>query len=217
MDRVGADFDRVVAQMGSRLHARALVTQLPWGAEDQFHGVIDLVKNAAIHYEDDRLGADFELRPIPAEFAEEVARRREELVAALGGHVLALRDGPDAAARYHGAATLLAGGTVALFAAAERLLEGLAPDEDVTRAFHALLASAVSNLAELPPAEALTGPVARGEVVVVEEHLAALDRTSPEAAAAYRALGKVMLGLRDPGAGAGPEALARLGRLFDEA
>ena len=90
MDRVGADLTGCVKEMIDRLGAKPVITQMPWGAEDDFRGIIDLVHNTAVHYEDDTLGAQFELRPIPDELAVEVEARREELVAAVAEHDEAL-------------------------------------------------------------------------------------------------------------------------------
>src|SRR5512143_3084353 len=59
MDRVGADFFRAVEMMKERLGARLLILQLPWGSEDRFMGVIDLLKMKAVVWEDETLGAGF--------------------------------------------------------------------------------------------------------------------------------------------------------------
>ena len=80
MDRIGADFDRCVSMIVDRLGARPLVCQLPIGAESDFVGVIDLVKNQAIIWKDESLGAEFEYTDIPAEYAETAALAREALV-----------------------------------------------------------------------------------------------------------------------------------------
>ncbi len=80
MDRQGADFERALAMMDERLHARPVALQLPWGKEDGFLGVIDLVEEKAYLWLDDALGAKFVTREIPPEFAGEAARWREKLV-----------------------------------------------------------------------------------------------------------------------------------------
>ncbi len=80
MDRVGADFPRVVEMMKERLGARPLVLQIPWGVEDDFKGVIDLVKMKAIVWEDETLGAEYEQLPVPSELAGEASRYRERLL-----------------------------------------------------------------------------------------------------------------------------------------
>ncbi|HSQ12918.1 MAG TPA: GTP-binding protein, partial [Candidatus Deferrimicrobium sp.] len=52
MDRVGADFERTVSMMRTRLAANPVVVQLPWGREDQFKGIIDLLQMKGIFYKD---------------------------------------------------------------------------------------------------------------------------------------------------------------------
>lgn len=83
MDRVGADFPRTVEMIKERLGAVPLVLQIPWGVEDNFRGVIDLLKMKAIRWEDETLGAEYEEIPIPEEFKEEASRHRELLLETL--------------------------------------------------------------------------------------------------------------------------------------
>jgi elongation factor G len=80
MDRVGADFFRCVDMIKDRLGANALVTQLPIGSETEFAGIIDLIKNKAVIWEDESLGAEFEYTDIPADMVEQVAQYREMLL-----------------------------------------------------------------------------------------------------------------------------------------
>ena len=80
MDRVGADFYRCVDMMIDRLGARPLVLQLPLGGEDEFRGVIDLVKMKAIVWKDESLGASFEEVAIPAEYEAKAKEYREKLI-----------------------------------------------------------------------------------------------------------------------------------------
>jgi elongation factor G len=82
MDRLGADFFRVVQMIKDRLGARAVPLQLPIGAEDKFIGVIDLVRMKAIVWEDESLGAKFRDEPIPEEMASTAAEYREKLIEA---------------------------------------------------------------------------------------------------------------------------------------
>src|SRR5690348_14136518 len=84
MDRVGADFEQCVEQLKSKLHANPVAIQLPLGSEDKFGGVIDLLEEKAILYKDETLGADYQAVGIPAEYAEAVRRRREQMIEALG-------------------------------------------------------------------------------------------------------------------------------------
>jgi elongation factor G len=80
MDRVGADFYRCVDMMIDRLGARPLVLQLPLGGEDEFRGVIDLVRMKAIVWKDESLGASFEDMDIPAEYLAKAKEYREKLI-----------------------------------------------------------------------------------------------------------------------------------------
>ena len=80
MDRVGADFDAVIAQMRSRFQSIALPVQLPWGREDQFHGVIDLIRQEAIVWDDSTLGETYRCVPIPDELLPEARSRRETII-----------------------------------------------------------------------------------------------------------------------------------------
>jgi elongation factor G len=77
MDRIGADFFRAVEMIKDRLGATPLFLQLPWGSEENFIGVIDLLKMKAIVWEEETLGAEFEEMPIPSELMEEASRYRE--------------------------------------------------------------------------------------------------------------------------------------------
>lgn len=80
MDRTGADFDNCVEMIKDRLGAKPVVIQLPIGKEENFLGVIDLIANKAIIWEAEDLGAKFRIDDIPAEFADQAAIAREELV-----------------------------------------------------------------------------------------------------------------------------------------
>lgn len=79
MDRVGADFYRVVERIRERLGANAVPVQIPIGAESGFQGMVDLVKMQAFRYLDD-LGSDFEITDIPEELKEQAIEYREQLV-----------------------------------------------------------------------------------------------------------------------------------------
>lgn len=82
MDRVGADFERVVAQIRERLGANGVPIQLPLGVEDSFRGVVDLVGMRAVVWDDDSLGARFQSVDIPAEYKEKAEEARERLLEA---------------------------------------------------------------------------------------------------------------------------------------
>ncbi|HEX7184610.1 MAG TPA: elongation factor G [Thermoanaerobaculia bacterium] len=83
MDRVGADFDRTVSMMRSRLAANPVVIQLPWGREDTFKGIIDLIEMRGIYYKDETLGADYEATDIPEEHVDRAHKMREQMVEAI--------------------------------------------------------------------------------------------------------------------------------------
>jgi elongation factor G len=83
MDRVGADFDRVVGQIRERLQANPVVIQLPLGAEENFRGVVDLVRMKALVWEDEALGANFQIQEIPADLQADADAARERLMEAV--------------------------------------------------------------------------------------------------------------------------------------
>ena len=83
MDRVGADFLRVVKMIEDRLGARPLVIQLPVGSEDQFRGVVDLVRMKTLLWDNENLGADFREEPIPPEFQAQADEYREIMLETL--------------------------------------------------------------------------------------------------------------------------------------
>ncbi len=79
MDRVGADFARCVQMIQDRLGMTPVPVQLPMGAEDNFRGVIDLIKMEAVTFEGER-GLEVKRSPIPAEFADAAAAAREAMI-----------------------------------------------------------------------------------------------------------------------------------------
>ncbi|PIX20113.1 MAG: elongation factor G, partial [Deltaproteobacteria bacterium CG_4_8_14_3_um_filter_51_11] len=86
LDRVGADFHRVIDMMKDRLGALPLILQLPWGIEDGFKGVIDLIRMKAIIWNEDALGAEFSEEPIPDDLKDEADNYRELLIETLADH-----------------------------------------------------------------------------------------------------------------------------------
>ncbi len=82
MDRPGADFHRIVGMLSDRIGARPLVVQLPIGSDGTFTGVVDLVRNKAVVWKDEGLGAVFSETDVPAEVADEAARYRTALIEA---------------------------------------------------------------------------------------------------------------------------------------
>ncbi|MCA1905286.1 MAG: elongation factor G [Desulfarculus sp.] len=83
MDRVGADFERVLAQMRHKLGARPLPLTIPWGAEDQFKGVIDLVTMEALVWDEADQGMTYTRGPIPEEMAQVANDSRTALLEAV--------------------------------------------------------------------------------------------------------------------------------------
>ena len=82
MDRVGADFFRVQQQIKDRLKGTAVPIQIPLGAEDNFHGVVDLVKMRAINWDDASLGVKFSYEEIPADLKELAQKWHDHMVEA---------------------------------------------------------------------------------------------------------------------------------------
>lgn len=93
LDRMGANFDRVVTEMRERLGANAVPVQIPWGVEENFKGVIDLIAMRAVTFDESSLGADVAMEPIPdamsdaaetawAELVEKVAEKDETVLEA---------------------------------------------------------------------------------------------------------------------------------------
>jgi elongation factor G len=83
MDRVGADFYRSVDTIVDRLNARPVPIQLPVGAEDQFKGIVDLVKMNARIWRDETLGAKYDDVEIPADLVEKAKEYRDKLIEAV--------------------------------------------------------------------------------------------------------------------------------------
>ncbi len=106
MDRIGADFDRCVGMIRDRLGANAVPINIPVGGEADFKGVVDLVRNKAIIWHEETLGAKFSWTEIPAELAEAADRARTALI--------------EAAVEFDDAAM-------------EAYLEGQEPDEETLR------------------------------------------------------------------------------------
>jgi elongation factor G len=82
MDRMGADFFRVVGHLKDRLGANAVPIQVPVGAEEGFKGVIDLIKMKSIVWSEENMGAEFQYAEIPDELQETCAEWHEHMVEA---------------------------------------------------------------------------------------------------------------------------------------
>ena len=82
MDRIGADFFDVYQQIRERLGAHPVAIQIPWGAEDTFKGVIDLIEMKALVWHSEDLGASYEQTEIPEEIQDLANEYREKLLEA---------------------------------------------------------------------------------------------------------------------------------------
>ena len=80
MDRIGADFNKVLGELRSKLAAPAIAIQLPLGASDTFYGVIDLIKMRSIVFSEDGYGSKVEYADIPADIAARAEAARAELI-----------------------------------------------------------------------------------------------------------------------------------------
>jgi len=82
MDRAGANFLRVIDMIRARLRANPLAIQLPIGAEDDFEGVVDLIRMKAIYWDMSTQGMKFEYRDIPANLQDQAAEYRGKMIEA---------------------------------------------------------------------------------------------------------------------------------------
>jgi elongation factor G len=82
MDRMGADFFRVVEQMKERLGATAVPIQVPVGAEEHFAGVVDLIKMKSIVWSEENMGVEFTYEDIPSDLVDTCNEWREHMVEA---------------------------------------------------------------------------------------------------------------------------------------
>ncbi|MFI5117073.1 MAG: elongation factor G [Terriglobales bacterium] len=80
MDKMGADFEHAIDTIRKRLNARPVAIQLPIGQEDKFKGVIDLMAMKAIIWNDENLGAEYEVEEIPAELKKKAAAYHQILI-----------------------------------------------------------------------------------------------------------------------------------------
>lgn len=86
LDRTGADFDHCVELLEERFDTTPLILQRPVGREDSFEGVIDLVREKFVRWDDETLGTEFELLAIPEELIDEVEMHREALLETLSDY-----------------------------------------------------------------------------------------------------------------------------------
>jgi elongation factor G len=80
MDRVGADFFSVMDQMKNKLGANPVALQIPYGKEDKFYGIVDLIEMNAIRFNEESKGTKYETEPVPDELKDTVNEYREKLL-----------------------------------------------------------------------------------------------------------------------------------------
>src|SRR5260370_20963387 len=80
MDRVGADFDMCLKMVRDRLGAKAVPIQLPLGSGELFTGIVDLVRQIAVVYDDESLGKKYVEGPVPAALRDREAELRHQLL-----------------------------------------------------------------------------------------------------------------------------------------
>jgi elongation factor G len=83
MDRVGADYFGTVKMMGERFNSIPLPIQIPLGEEDQFRGIIDLIRQKAVTWDDSTLGSSYSVSDIPSDVLSQVKEHREKLIESL--------------------------------------------------------------------------------------------------------------------------------------
>lgn len=86
MDRIGADFEAVLAEMQEKFQCNPTPIQFPIGAESDFEGVVDLITMEEIHWDEKTEGQSMERRPIRAELLEKATQYREKLIDAVTSH-----------------------------------------------------------------------------------------------------------------------------------
>ncbi len=86
MDRAGADFFKAITEIHERLGANPVPLQIPIGSEDSFRGVIDLITNQAILWNEEDLGMTYQVEPIPEDLIETAAEWRQKLVESVAGY-----------------------------------------------------------------------------------------------------------------------------------
>lgn len=130
------------------------------------------------------------------EAGEPLRRYLEELARRLGGYPLAV-DGPNRAL-YHAAAVFASNAVVTLAAVAARIWQELGlPPEDAVRGLAPLMRTTVENIERLGAVQALTGPVARGDVETVRRHVSALAERLPELLGLYREITRQTVALAE--------------------
>jgi elongation factor G len=83
MDRIGADYFGTIKTMSERFNSRPLPIQIPFGQEEHFKGIIDLIKQKAVTWDENKLGVSFTVTDIPEDIFQEVREYRETLIESL--------------------------------------------------------------------------------------------------------------------------------------
>ena len=83
MDRVGADFFRVLNQLKTQLSMKPLVLQIPIADEDRFYGLVDIVRDKAVYWEEETLGARFREEEVPSTYREMTDKYRSDMLETL--------------------------------------------------------------------------------------------------------------------------------------
>jgi elongation factor G len=80
MDRVGANFNKVVEEIRNKLNATVVPLQIPIGKESEFKGVVDIINNKAIYFDEEKLGSVTEEKDVPPELAEETKKQLHHII-----------------------------------------------------------------------------------------------------------------------------------------
>ncbi|OGQ06853.1 MAG: translation elongation factor G [Deltaproteobacteria bacterium RIFCSPLOWO2_12_FULL_40_28] len=83
MDRVGAHFENCIEEIRSKLNHKPIPIQMPYGSEDKFKGIIDLIRMKAVVWKDETLGAEFDDEEIPADLLPQAKKMRDQMIEAI--------------------------------------------------------------------------------------------------------------------------------------
>jgi len=166
MDRAGANFERVVEQIASRLGGTPVPVQVPIGAEERFEGVIDLIAMKAIHWDEASAGMFYEEREVPPGLLEQCRRLRETMVER------AAEAAEDLTERYLEAGDLEAEDIkrgLRLRTIANEIVPVLCGSAFKNKGVQALLDAVVEYLPAPDEVKAITGVLADGETLATRE------------------------------------------------
>lgn len=80
MDRMGANFDRVLQMIVEKLNANPIAIQIPMGAEDSFEGIVDLIRMKAFFFDPEKYGAEYQISPIPEKYQNQADKYRSSML-----------------------------------------------------------------------------------------------------------------------------------------